>query len=577
MHRLAVLVAVCLLIVGAQARAADVTLAWDTNAEPDLAGYRLYYGTASGHYQFVIDVGKTTTYTVSGLAIGTYFFAITAYNRSGLESGYSNEVSKDISAAATFYFPHSVNWTAGGVGPETAAAGATVTNLDTLPVTVTFTAYGMNGLLVSGANINNPVTMVLDPGEQVAFVDSELFGSGLLFDDPIAYVEIASSSSRITAALISYADSELFGPGLLFDDPIAYVEITSSSSRITATLISYDGNGAIPDAAPVAVTFTTYIFPEVKDGDPAWLGVANSNPVSAAALFQLIGADGKVLRSTVRIIDAQGTFIADTMAEVFPGAELSGSEYIRVIAGQGVVPCQLLSRTSQYVQVLDGQPVSDGATALYSPQYVVGGPWHTTLSVVNLDQGKGTVSFQLFSDDGVELGPLQTQAIAPQGKVWVPDLWDLVVNDSGIAQGYVRITSDGVKLTGSVLFSYKELNGFTTALPLLSVLTRSVLYSVSSQDLASYTGIAIVNPGDEILSGSLEVYDQDGILLANPFPLNIPARQRFKGILTDCFPNLASTSTAYLKIKADRDFASYAICGTRILTSLMWIPAQIVR
>jgi len=542
MHRLAVLVAVCLLIVGAQARAADVTLAWDTNAEPDLAGYRLYYGTASGHYQFVIDVGKTTTYTVSGLAIGTYFFAITAYNRSGLESGYSNEVSKDISAAATFYFPHSVNWTAGGVGPETAAAGATVTNLDTLPVTVTFTAYGMNGSLVSGANINNPVTMVLDPGEQVAFVDSELFGSGLLFDDPIAYVEIASSSSRITA-----------------------------------TLISHDGNGAIPDAAPVAVTFTTYIFPEVKDGDPAWLGVANSNPVSAAALFQLIDADGKVLRSTVRIIDAQGTFIADTMAEVFPGAELSGSEYIRVIAGQGVVPCQLLIRTSQYVQVLDGQPVSDGATALYSPQYVVGGPWHTTLSVVNLDQEEGTISFQLFSDDGVELGPPQTQAIAPQGKVWIPDLWDLVVNNSGIAQGYVRITGDRVKLIGSVLFSYKELNGFTTALPLLSVLTRSVLYSVSSQDLASYTGIAIVNPGDEILSGSLEVYNQDGILLANPFPLNIPARQRFKGILTDCFPNLASTSTAYLKIKADRDFASYAICGTRILTSLMWIPAQIVR
>jgi hypothetical protein len=542
MHRLAVFVAVCLLIVGAQVRAADVTLAWDTNTEPDLAGYRLYYGTASGHYQFVIDVGKATTYTVSGLAIGTYFFAITAYNRSGLESGYSNEVSKDISAAATFYFPHSVNWTTGGLGPETATAGATVTNFDTLPVTVTFTAYGMNGLLVSGANINNPVTMVLDPGEQVAFADSELFGSGLLFDDPIAYVEIASSSNRITA-----------------------------------TLISYDGNGAIPGAATVAVTFTTYIFPEVKDGDPAWLGVANSNPVSAAALFQLIGADGKVLRSTVRTIDAQGTFIADTMAEIFPGADLSGSEYISVIAGQGVVPCELLSRTSQYVQVLDGQPVSDGATALFSPQYVVGGPWHTTLSVVNLDQEEGTVSFQLFSDDGVELGPPQTQAIAPQGKVWIPDLWDLVVNNSDIAQGYVRITGDRVKLIGSVLFSYKEPNGFATALPLLSVLTRSVLYSVSPQDPASYTGIAIVNPADEILSGSLEVYDQDGILLANPFPLNIPARQRFKGILTDYFPNLAATSIAYLKIQADRNFASYAIRGARTLTSLMWIPAQIVR
>jgi hypothetical protein len=72
---------------------AQIRLGWDPNPEPDVAGYRLYYGTASGTYTHRINVGNATTYTAHGLSYGaTYYFAVTAYNQSG-ESGYSNEVS----------------------------------------------------------------------------------------------------------------------------------------------------------------------------------------------------------------------------------------------------------------------------------------------------------------------------------------------------------------------------------------------------------------------------------------------------------------------------------------------------
>ncbi len=72
---------------------AEVSLIWDANSEPDLAGYRLYYGIASGSYSSVIDVGNQTTYTITSLdPAETYYIAATAYNLSGLESGYSNEV-----------------------------------------------------------------------------------------------------------------------------------------------------------------------------------------------------------------------------------------------------------------------------------------------------------------------------------------------------------------------------------------------------------------------------------------------------------------------------------------------------
>jgi chitodextrinase len=77
-------------------------LTWDAvTTIPNPAGYRVYYGIASGTYSQAagagINVGNVTTFTVNGLTSGTrYFFAVTAYDGSNNESGFSNEVFKDI-------------------------------------------------------------------------------------------------------------------------------------------------------------------------------------------------------------------------------------------------------------------------------------------------------------------------------------------------------------------------------------------------------------------------------------------------------------------------------------------------
>ena len=74
--------------------AAQVTVAWDPETDPNVAGYKVYYGTASRSYQYNNDAGKNTTSTVSNLQTGTtYYFAVTAYNATDIESGYSAEVS----------------------------------------------------------------------------------------------------------------------------------------------------------------------------------------------------------------------------------------------------------------------------------------------------------------------------------------------------------------------------------------------------------------------------------------------------------------------------------------------------
>jgi hypothetical protein len=75
------------------AHAAAVTLAWDSNQTLAVAGYRVYYGTTSGHYTNMISVGNKTSYTITNLNTGrTYYFAATAYDYSGNESGFSQEI-----------------------------------------------------------------------------------------------------------------------------------------------------------------------------------------------------------------------------------------------------------------------------------------------------------------------------------------------------------------------------------------------------------------------------------------------------------------------------------------------------
>jgi hypothetical protein len=109
---------------------AQIRLAWDPNTEPDVAGYQIYYGTASRSYRYSIDVGNVTTYTIQGLTQGvTYYIALTAYDSADNESDYSNEVSGTLTE--TISAPNVINGpTSGTPGqPCTYTAGGSSSSL----------------------------------------------------------------------------------------------------------------------------------------------------------------------------------------------------------------------------------------------------------------------------------------------------------------------------------------------------------------------------------------------------------------------------------------------------------------
>lgn len=77
-------------------QAASLTLYWDANSEPDVAGYRVHYGTVTKPYSSLVEAG-TPTATITNLTKGvTYTFAVTAYNTAGAESDYSTPFSYTV-------------------------------------------------------------------------------------------------------------------------------------------------------------------------------------------------------------------------------------------------------------------------------------------------------------------------------------------------------------------------------------------------------------------------------------------------------------------------------------------------
>ena len=72
------------------------TATWDRNSEPDVAGYKLSYGTQSGIHPITIDVGNVTSYQFSPPAGNRYYVVVQAYNTAGEISAKSAEAILDV-------------------------------------------------------------------------------------------------------------------------------------------------------------------------------------------------------------------------------------------------------------------------------------------------------------------------------------------------------------------------------------------------------------------------------------------------------------------------------------------------
>src|SRR6266540_1903703 len=236
--------------------AAQVTLAWDANTDPDLAGYKLYYGNSSGSYQFSVDVGNVTSYTLSGLLEGQiYYFAATAYNVSQNESGFSNEVSKAIADVT----PPTVLMTAPANGSTVSGTAVTVSASASDNVGVAGVQFSLDGvnlgaedtaapysvswnatLATSGAHILTAVA------RDAAGNTASAAGVSVTVDNaPPLLSSVASTNLSASAATITWVTNEASDSQVEYGPTSAYGQVTAlASALVTSHSVGLSGLSA---------------------------------------------------------------------------------------------------------------------------------------------------------------------------------------------------------------------------------------------------------------------------------------------------------------------------------------------
>ena len=608
--------------------AVDIRLAWNPNAESYLAGYRLHIGVISRQYTSAIDVGTSTSYTVTGIEKGVHYFAVTAYDSKGKESGYSNEIfvaidpsdggpaptvrttgnaatiswttarpsnvileygtdlsyGGSIGASGAFSAEHMIAlsglvpgttyhfrtrsadsqgnvvisgdriFTTAGTPDGPAAVvldcprrteygyytGIALVNLDTIPALVTFKAFGASGVSSGAKSDSNAPIRILNPGEQVAVLDSELFGSTSAEGVTPDWIEIGSSAPYVVGFFVA------------FDANLTSVSGTMLSSRTTSSLVFSE---TAPETSPRVM-------------------LRNPGERDAVITCDLVGTEGLPLNSVSRTIGARSS-LTTSITELFGGTSSGSSSYLRVTSDQPLYGCELLESSSQWFPALAPPPAGPGIKTLYAAQYVYGGPWASEIVVVNADLTQDTLILRWIGDDGTQIGRTCTASLPAFGKVQISDLSCFAASPQEIQQGYVEIKTGQSRIVGNILLRDMEGSKPATSLPLLSELHTSYVIPHVASDQRYFTGIAILNPGSSDATVTTQVFDSNGAVVAT-LRETLLSRHRTSRVLTEMFPGLIGRKllSGYMRITSDIPLAVFALFGTNDLATLLALPAQ---
>jgi hypothetical protein len=516
-----------------------------TSTEVNSLVFSILNAIIPGGGQSISTEADGLIFSIQNLATSAPVISTTIGAEGGPSSGIAGSGKGKGSSLAASFFNSRLGKKDDGTGLEhKSSLGFAIVNLGDSSETLTFTAYDVLGKQITGADLTNPVSRTLEPGHQLATLDSELFGKGLRDKHQFACVKLENSSGKTV------------GFFLMFDEKVTVLD------------------GADIASSPIS----SFILPEIEDLGFTQVHITNPNDEPVSLSFELRKSDGslRIHEPVTRSLGAHAS-AAEFFSDLFPDVEAMASDYIRVTATNRVLPFELFGKADAYIEGLNGQDAAAGATELYAPHFLIGGDqYRSALSVVNLDAIPGTIKIEFIGDDGKQKTS-RTIPIAGKGKLHISDQNLFPNSETMLNQGYLKITGDRVNLRGSIVFGDRARSKFSTALPLASRLSESLVLSHVISDDSFFTGLAILNPGDADATVTISLYESDGGLFFSTTE-KIPSGHRTAKLLTELFPNLLGQDrrSGYVKIKADRGIVSFAVFGRNDLEALSAIPAQVV-
>jgi hypothetical protein len=274
------------------------TLSWyapTTNADgtplTDLAGYKVYYGTQLHNYDHKIKVGNVTTYKVPNLVGGaTYYFMVTSYDKSGNESGPSNEVS-------TVKYMLTANKSGTGSGKVTSSpaginCGSDCSELYSVSKIITLTATPVSGSTFKGwsvsscsgtgtcsltINANTTVTANFDVVRPVTVISPN--GGDIIAAGSTYTIQWNATTEAVKFKLMYSVDNGLTWIPIASNVPGASYNWTipkpwGNKKACLIKVVGYDASGVKVGAVKSDARFTIEV---VKLTDPNGTGTFTSN------------------------------------------------------------------------------------------------------------------------------------------------------------------------------------------------------------------------------------------------------------------------------------------------------------
>ena len=346
--------------------AGTISMQWDPVPDSDLSGYRIYYGNVSGNYDQSVDVGNVTSYTLTGLADCTMWYAaVKAYDTEGLESSaYSAEVSGWARPVVTGSTPNT-----GQQGTDQAVT-ITGTNFQN-GATVEFAEAGItvNSVTVNSCN-DLTANITIAPSAALGLTDLDVvnqdrvYGTGVDLFTVIEPQIPAAITSHPVSTTVQEGQAATFSVTASGTAPLSYqwrrngADIAGAVNPVYTTppatpsddgamftcLVSNASGSDLSNGA--MLTVDVVVPPIVISTNPANGASGVGRTVRPVVVFNVPMDPSTINSSTVQLLNPAGNPIAQT----------SGSP---VLAGDGVTvtitPAQDLDYDTTYrIRVIGG-------------------------------------------------------------------------------------------------------------------------------------------------------------------------------------------------------------------------------
>jgi hypothetical protein len=352
-----------------------VTAAWDRNTDAFTTGYRLYYGTASGNYQWSVDVGNVVSAPLN-LAAGRYFFTVRAYNAAYQYGPPSNEVTFTVGTTA----PPTATITATRQSATTALVTWQTTNATSATLNGTTVALNSSATMTVSATASTTFTLVArNAAGQTATATATVAPNPTVPTATITATRQSATTALVTWQTTNATSATLNGSTVALSG--SATRTVSATTSTTFTLVARNAAGqtatATATVAPSSPAPTATITATRQSATTALVTWQTTNATSATLNGSTVALSGSATRTVSATNPTTFTLVARNAA----GQTATASATVTVANGPPLPPINVRSTVSGSRVTLSWQPDPAGGVPTQYVLYVGTTAWGT--DVVN--------------------------------------------------------------------------------------------------------------------------------------------------------------------------------------------------